>query len=125
MIWLMKLPAAGSGQPTRLDVTGDGSEIVWTRCIGRSVLQTRQRADGSRLVERSGVGRVSFDLAAQDAALLYRNSSFQFAGIRIPSTFSPHAAAVVSPTPDGWHVAVTITWRERIVCRYSGRMRSA
>ena len=69
MIWLMKLPAAGLRQPVRLDVAEDGSELVWTRRIGGSILRTRQRASGSRLVERSGLGRVSFDLAVEDGAL--------------------------------------------------------
>src|SRR5688572_9681626 len=61
MIWLMHLPAAGPCQPVRLDVAEDGSEVVWTRRIGGSLLRTRQRANGSRLVERSGLGSVSFD----------------------------------------------------------------
>jgi hypothetical protein len=66
IVWLMKLPAAGPGQPVRLDVVEDGAELVWTRRIGTSVLRTRQRASGSRLVERTGLGRVSFDLAVED-----------------------------------------------------------
>lgn len=86
MIWLMKLPAAGPGQPVRLDVARDGAELVWTRRIGGSTLRTRQRAAGSRLVERSGLGRVSFDLAVEDGALVYRQSSIQVAGLPIPST---------------------------------------
>ena len=120
MIWLMNLPAAGPRQPVRLDVAEDGSELVWTRRIGGSVLRTRQRANGSRLVERSGLGRVSFDLAVEDGALLYRQSSIHVAGLPVPSSLSPRVEAVVSATTEGWRVVVTVTWRGRIICRYAG-----
>ena len=125
MIWLMKLPAAGPRQPVRLDVAADGSELVWTRRIGGSLLRTRQRASGSRLVERSGLGRVSFDLAVEDGALLYRQSSIHVAGLPVPSSLSPRVGAVVSATADGWHVVVTVEWRGRIVCRYAGTIRAS
>lgn len=120
MTWLMALPAAGPGQPVRLQVTADGRDLVWTRQIGASMLRTRQHASGSRLVERLGLGRVSFDLAAEDGALLYRHSSFHVAGLPVPSSLSPRVEAAVTATADGWHVAVLVTWRGRIVCRYAG-----
>lgn len=123
MIWLMKLPAAGPRQAARLDVAEDGSELVWMRRIGRSILRTRQRASGSRLVERSGLGRVSFDLRVEDDALVYRQSSIHFAGLPVPSALSPLVSAVVSATTDGWRVMVTVKWRARMVCRYAGTIR--
>jgi Domain of unknown function (DUF4166) len=125
MIWLMKLPAAGPRQAVWLDVAGDGSELVWTRRIGGSVLRTRQRASGSRLVERSGLGRVTFDLSVEDGALLYRQSSIHLAGLPLPSSLSPRVVAVVSATTEGWQVAVTVTWRGRMVCRYAGAIRAS
>jgi uncharacterized protein DUF4166 len=124
MIWLMKLPAAGLRQPVRLDVAEDGPELVWTRKIGGSILRTRQRAGGSRIVERSGLGQVTFDLAVDDGALLYRQSSIHVAGLPLPSSLSPRVAAVVSPTASGWRVVVTVTWRGRILCRYAGTIRA-
>jgi hypothetical protein len=124
LIWLMKLPAAGV-QAVRLSVTGDGTELVWTRRIGRSVLRTRQRAIGSRLVERAGLGRVTFDLRVEDGGLLYRQSSIHLAGLPVPSSMSPRVGAAVSATADGWHVVVTVTWRGQIVCRYAGSMRAS
>jgi hypothetical protein len=124
MIWLMKLPAAGPRQQVRLNLDQDGPELVWTRRIGRSVLQTRQRAKSSRLVERSGLGRVSFDLTVEDGALLYRQSSIHVAGLRLPSSLGPFVGAVVSPTREGWSVAVTVKWRGRMVCRYAGTIRA-
>jgi len=123
MIWLMTLPAAGHGQAVWLDVAEDGSELVWTRRIGGSVLRTRQRASGSRLEERSGLGRVSFDLAVEDGALLYRQSSIHVAGLPVPSSISPRVNAVVSAAPAGWRVVVAVTWRGRMVCRYAGTIR--
>lgn len=120
MIWLMHLPAAGPRQPVQLGVVGDGAELIWSRRIGRSLLRTRQRAAGSRLVERSGLGRVSFDLAEEDGALLYRQSSVHFAGLPVPSALSPRVGAVVSARAEGWRVVVTVTWRGRLVCRYAG-----
>lgn len=125
MVWLMKLPAAGPRQPVRLDVAEDGPELVWTRRIGESVLRTRQRASGSRLVERSGLGLVSFRLVVENGALLYRESSIQFAGVRLPSSLSPRVSAVVSATAEGWQVMVTVNWREMIVCHYAGTMRAS
>jgi hypothetical protein len=125
MIWLMKLPAAGSRQPVRLDVAEDGSELVWTRRIGGSILRTRQRASGSRLVERSGLGCVSFDLAVVDGALLYRQSSIHVAGLPLPESLSPRVGAVVSASMEGWNVAVTVAWRGRTVCRYAGSIRAS
>jgi hypothetical protein len=123
VIRLMKLPAAGPRQPVRLEVAEDGPELMWTRRIGRSILRTRQRASGSRLVERSGLGRIAFDLVVDDGALLYRQSSIHVAGLPVPSSLSPRVAAVVSPTADGWHVVVTVTWRGAILCRYAGTIR--
>jgi hypothetical protein len=125
MIWLLKLPAAGPRQMVRLDVAEDGPELVWTRRIGESILQTRQRAHGSRLVERSGLGRVSFDLAVEGGALRYQQSSIHVAGLPLPSSLSPRVGAVVSPTTEGWSVAVTVKWRGRIVCRYAGTIRAS
>ena len=124
MIWLMQLPAAGLRQPVRLDVTEDGSELIWTRRIGGSILRTRQRAIGSRLVERSGFGQVSFDLAAENGALSYSRSSIQIAGLPVPSSLSPRVEAVVSATTEGWRVSVTVTWRGRIVCRCAGTIQA-
>jgi hypothetical protein len=125
IIWLMNLPAAGPGQPVQLDVAGDASELVWTRQIGESILRTRQHASGSRLVERSGVGRVSFDLAVNDGALVYRHSSIHVAGLPVPLALSPRVGAVVSATTEGWRVVVTVKFRGQIVCRYAGGIRTS
>jgi hypothetical protein len=125
IIWLMHLPGAGPRQSVRLDVAEDGAQLVWTREIGTSILRTRQLAGGSRLVERLGLGSISFDLAADAGALLYRHSSMQFVGLPVPSLLSPRVAAVVSATADGWHVDVTVTWRDRIVCHYAGAVRAS
>ncbi|HEU4688275.1 MAG TPA: DUF4166 domain-containing protein [Vicinamibacterales bacterium] len=125
IIWLMHLPGPGPRQSVRLDVAEDGSELVWTRQIGSSILRTRQRASGSRLVETLGRGSISFDLSVDDGALLYRHSAMRVAGVRIPSMLSPHVAAAVSGTATGWHVEVTITWRDRMVCRYAGDMQAS
>ncbi len=123
VIWSIKLPAAGVGQPVRLDVVEDGSDLVWTRRIGASILRTRQRANGARIVERSGLGRITFALAADDGVLRYCQSKIHVAGLPVPSWASPHVAAVVSPESQGWHVVVTVTWRSRILCRYAGTVR--
>ena len=120
MIRLMRLPAAGTGLPVGLEVVERGPELVWTRRIGTSLLRTRQRACGSRLVEHSGFGRIAFDLAVHDGALLYRQSSLHVAGLRLPSSLTPRVEAVVSSTAKGWYVAVTVNWRGRLLCRYAG-----
>ena len=125
IISVLNLPAAGLHQSVRLEVAEDGSELVWMRQIGKTVLRTRQRAHGSRLVERLGLGSISFDLVVKSGALLYQHSSMRFAGLPVPFALTPRVAAVVSPTAGGWHVDVTVTWRDRIVCRYAGSMRAS
>ena len=125
VIWLMRLPAAGPRQQVLLDVAEEGSDLVWTRRIGGAVLRTRQRANGSRLEERSGLGRISFDLAVENAALRYRQSSIHVAGLPVPSWLSPRVGATVSATADGWSVVVSVTWLGRILCRYAGRIRQS
>lgn len=119
----MKLPAAGHGQPVQLDVSGDGDELVWARQIGRVTLLTRQYARGSHIVERSGLGRISFTLAVEDGALRYRQSSLRVAGLPVPDSISPRVDALVSATIEGWRVMVAVTWRGRIICRYGGPVR--
>lgn len=123
--WLMHLPDAGLRQPVRLDVVGDASEIAWTRCIGGSRLRTRQHARDSRLVERSGLGRISFDLAVRGGALLYRQAAFHVAGVPVPESLSPSVSAIVFAESEGWGVDVTVTWRGLLVCRYAGSIRAS
>jgi hypothetical protein len=120
MIRLMKLPGAGRGQHVRLDVVVVGAEVEWKRRIGSSVLRTRQKAIGSRLLERSGIGCVAFELAVEDGALVYRQVSMRVAGIQIPSSMSPRVEARVSSAATGWHVEVVVTWRTHLLCRYAG-----
>jgi hypothetical protein len=120
MIRLMGLPLAGRGQHVRLEVTAIGADVEWMRRIGSSVLRTQQRAMGSRLVERNGIGSVAFELAVEDGALLYRQSSFSLAGIVLPAVVSPRASAQVSPAASGWRVDVCITLGGRLLCRYGG-----
>jgi hypothetical protein len=120
IIRVMTLPAEGSRQPVWLDVAADGPDLIWTRRIGRSTLHTRHRASGRRLVERSGPGRITFELTADEGALRYRQSSIHVAGIRVPPLVCPRVGAIVSATAEGWRVAVTVAWRGRLVCRYSG-----
>jgi hypothetical protein len=122
LIQLMKLPGAGRGQRVRIDVAEAGADVEWCRRIGSSILRTRQKAVGSQLVERSGIGAVAFELAVEDGALLYRQAWMSVAGIRIPSSISPHVNARVSSAAAGWHVDVIVTWRTHLVCRYTGVM---
>jgi hypothetical protein len=125
MIWLMNLPPAGARQPVRLDGAMDGSELVWTRCIGGCVRRTRQRAIGSRIVERSGLGRISFDLVGKGGALLYHQASMNVAGVPLPSSLRPRVGAMVSATTEGWSVMVAVEWRGQILCRYAGTLRAS
>ena len=125
IIRVMKLPAAGPRQPVRLDVAEDGAGLVWTRRIGNTLLQTQQRASGTWIVERSGLGRIAFALSPEDGALLYRQTSITVAGLPVPRWLGPSVSAAVSPHADGWHVEVTVTWRGRAVCRYAGAIRAS
>jgi len=124
IIRLMKLPAAGPHQPVHLDVTKEGAGLVWTRRIGDTILRTRQHATATGILERSGLGRISFVLTVADGALLYEQTAFVVAGLPVPRWLGPSVRAVVSPTATGWHVEVTVTWRGQPVCRYAGAIRA-
>ena len=120
MIQLMKLPGAGRGQRVRLELIEAGPDVEWMRRIGSSVLRTRQRAIGRRLVEYNGIGWIAFELAVADDSLVYRQLSIGLGRVVIPSRISPHVRARVSPAAMGWRVEVNVTWRAHLVCRYDG-----
>lgn len=123
LVRLMSLPAAGRGQPVRLEVAAVGTQLEWVRRIGSSVLRTRQEALGPRLIERHRLGRVMFALVVDGGALVYRQISVGVAGLPLPPFASPRVEARVSPEPDGWHVDVLVTWRTHLICRYAGSLR--
>ncbi len=123
IIWLMALPVAGRALAVRLDVRAARRGVQWIRQIGSSTLLTCQTVADGRLVERSGIGRLAFDLSVVGGALHYRQHAMSVAGVRLPGFMSPRVSASVSPDADGWRVSVSVTWRARLVCRYAGRMR--
>ena len=105
----------------------------WTRQIGAVRLSTRQRAAGTHIVERAGIGTIVFALAVENGALVYRQVSFSVAKVPLPRVVAPQVTARVSPAStfalrstadkrDAWHVEVHVAWRARLVCRYSGAM---
>jgi hypothetical protein len=130
LIGIMKLPAAGTSVSVRLQVVEEPTPagarsfaMRWTRRIGRSTLETRQFAQNDCLVETSGAGGIVFVLHVADGSLMYERASTRFMGVRLPPTLSPRVHARVSPDPAGWHVDVTVQWRDHLICRYWGRMR--
>lgn len=122
MVAAMKLPAAGEGWPVRLEVVAAGNRLEWIRRIGPSVLRTRQRASGSRVVEHQGIGRIVFDLDVEDGALVYRQASMSIGRVVLPPFVAPRVRARASAAPGGWRIEVTVTWRGHLVCHYSGQM---
>jgi hypothetical protein len=129
LVWLMRLPAPGSGQSVSLTVVnGEGvrmPRMYWSRRIGNHVLRTQQSRWHGLLVERCAAGSVAFRLlAADDGALIYDGASMRVLGVPLWRSLAPRVIARVSATPHGWHVRVTVKWRGRLVCRYQGHMRS-
>ena len=124
MVFALGLPQAGRAQPVRLDVVMNGADMEWWRRIGRTMLHTRQRAEGRYLVERRGVGRIAFGLDVRDGALRYTQAAIYVAGIRAPRSVGPFVAASVAPTAGGWHVDVSVAWRGRLMCHYAGDMQA-
>jgi hypothetical protein len=122
LVALMRLPQAGRARPTRLTVVESGGGLAWTRRIGSSVVRTRERASGSRLVEQLGLGEIVFDLDVVAGALVYRQVGARVGGIVLPRAVSPHVHAQVSSAASGWRVDVEIAWRGHLVCRYGGVM---
>jgi hypothetical protein len=123
LIRAMTLPASGAAQPVTLDVSATGRDMQWVRRIGRVVLRTRQRAEGGCLVERHGPGRIAFRIAAFGGGLVYEQQAIYLLGVRLPPWVAPRVSARIAPTPEGWTVDVTVTYRGELVCRYAGRMR--
>ena len=120
LIRMMRLPAPGVAQPVRLQVTAAGPALTWTRRIGVSPLHTTQYAEQGRLIECSGIGRISFDLSVHHGSLVYRRHAVHVAGLRLPGPVSPHVEASVNGAQGGWSVRVEVTWRGHLVCRYAG-----
>lgn len=125
LVKLWKLPNAGRAQRVQLEVTARGEELLWARRIGSVSLRTRQRAMGSRIVERAGLGSIVFDIDAADGALSYRQCALRLAGLPIPRSVAPFVTACITPAPGGWHVDVLIAWRGHFICRYAGLMAAA
>lgn len=120
LVRMMRLPAAGLGQPVRLELSASGTALTWSRQIGASPLRTTQQAENARLVERCGIGRLTFALSVRQGSLVYRQEAFHIMRVRIPDPFSPRVHAAVSAAQDGWSVWVEVTWRGILVCRYAG-----
>jgi len=55
--------------------------------------------------------------------MIYTQRALTLLGFRLPTWASPQVEATVSPLADGWKVQVEVSWRRRLVCRYSGVMR--
>lgn len=125
LVKLLKLPNAGRAQRVQLEVAARDEELLWARRIGAISLCTRQRAVGSQILERSGLGTILFDLTARDGALVYRQSDLRIAGVPVPRAIAPTVRARVSAAPGGWHVDVVIEWRGHFICRYAGLMAAA
>jgi len=129
LVRMMNLPAAGSATPVTLIVDLDPSSapaptMRWMRQIGSTRLNTQQFASGGCLVERSGPGRIEFNLSVDESGgLLYQRTRCRFLGVPLPTSVTPDVRATVAPTSDGWHVAVVVQWRGHDICRYHGAMR--
>ena len=119
----LSLPPRGT-QPVRLEIVDAGHDLRWSRRIGTTALETLQRADGRLLIERHGLGHITFRLDVRNGALHYTQDGFFVAGLRVPRPVSPWVCADVTATPEGWRVDVTVTWRARLVCRYAGDIHS-
>jgi Domain of unknown function (DUF4166) len=122
LISILKLPAAGRAQPVRLEVIAAGMATVWMRRIGGTVLRTVQHARSRRIVEHHGIARVEFELQVDGGSLEYRQAAMRIGRLPVPAFIRPRVRARVSAAPPGWHVAVVVSWRDHLVCRYSGVM---
>ena len=111
LVRAMRLPEEGPAQPVRLVLAAEAETLIWSRQIGASPLRTTQCAKSGRLVERSGIGRVTFALTAHQGAMLYRQQTFHLGGIRVPDPVSPRVHAAVTAADGGWSVWVEVTWR--------------
>jgi hypothetical protein len=120
LVRAMRLPGAGPAQPVRLELAAAGEALTWSRQIGSSPLQTIQSAESGRLIERSGIGRVTFALSVHEGSLVYRQQAFHVGGIRVPDPVSPRVHASVGAAKGGWRVWVEVSWRGHLVCRYAG-----
>jgi|GEM_PF-3637147 len=126
IVRLMRLPEKGLGQDVKLSLRPDSrlGEIAWSRNIGCSRLATRQTARSGRLVESSGCGSVVFELVAEAGSITYRQVAMKAFGLTIPRKLSPRVVASVSPTVEGWHVKVEVSYLDNMICRYEGDLKA-
>ena len=127
LVALMGLPAAGTGKAVTLRVTEDVGpdgrrRMLWIRQFGTSSLITRQSAQGSLLVERSGPGTIVYALHEQQGSLVYEQRSMRFLNLPLWAGVTPAVSASASPAADGWDVDVVVRWRGHLICAYAGRM---
>jgi len=45
-------------------------------------------------------------------------------GLTIPRKLSPRVVASVSPTVEGWHVKVEVSYLDNMICRYEGDLKA-
>jgi hypothetical protein len=120
-IWILRLPKAGRGQTTTIQVSRTERTEYWRRRIGSSRFQTRHRALGPYLEERAGLFRFVHVVSVVDGGLHYRQERVYFLGLRLPHVFSPIIEAHADGDDRGWTLDLTVSCpRCGPICRYEG-----
>jgi Domain of unknown function (DUF4166) len=122
-IWILKLPKAGAGQDTTIQVATAENLERWNRRIGQSRFRTRHRAVDGLLEERAGYFRFMHRVTVVDGGINYHQVRVYFLGIRLPRLFSPIIDANAAGDESGWILDLTVSCpRCGPICHYTGRV---
>jgi hypothetical protein len=105
---LLGMPPAGPAVPVRLEIVVDGDREHWRRHFPGRCSSSTQWARGELLMEAFGAGSFSCVLVIDGTCLRYEFQRAWFAGVAIPSGFSPRVDGRVFAGENGWRVEVHV-----------------
>lgn len=107
--WLafaLGVPQKASEGPMRFELQADPQTETWTRFFPTITMRSTLTREGSRIVERLGATRLTFELLEVGGALVMRLVKLHFLGIPCPSWLMPSVMARERGATDRFHFQV-------------------
>ena len=90
---LLGAPTKTGKGPIKFVLDAQGAKEVWTRHFPFKTMASTLSEEGGRIVERLGVARLSFHLAASEGMLVLRLQDMRFLGLPCPRCLMPAVLA--------------------------------
>ncbi|SRR5579872_4337050 len=131
LAWLLRLPSAGEGVETHLNVTAHGDGECWHRTFaGRPFVTTQCEHGNGLLAERVGLAEIRFRLEVIGGGLVYRQTGVAVGlgrwRVPLPRWLAPRTAASEMPGdgPEDTTILVELSAPLiGLVISYSGHLR--